>query len=172
VRALVSAAGGGALLLCTARARMQLMRDALDGLGLRVLVLQLGADLGSLVSDFRDDPDSVLIASRGAFEGVDVRGESLRLVVLDRLPFPHLDDPIIAALGRIGRGWGDESLPRAVMAARQAFGRLIRSTDDRGVIALLDGRALTRSYGAEFVQEPFTTNLADVEAFFADGAAA
>ncbi len=166
VRSLVRAAGGGALLLCTARARMELMREACAGLGLNVL-LHEGGEIGPLVSAFRDDHDSVLIASRSGFEGLDVPGEALRLVVVDRIPFPMPTDPIVNALGRIGRGWQEESLPRAAMALHQASGRLIRTPTDRGVIAVLDGRILTKRYGPQLFA-PDTTDLSVAAGFFAE----
>ncbi len=109
----------------------------------------------------------MLIASRSGFEGLDVPGEALRLVVVDRIPFPVPTDPIVNALGRIGRGWQEESLPRAAMALHQASGRLIRTPTDRGVIAILDGRILTKRYGPRLLV-PDTTDLSVATGFFAE----
>jgi ATP-dependent DNA helicase DinG len=118
---------------------------------------------------------SVLFATASFWEGVDVPGEALSLVVIDRLPFPVPSDPVFAARARLleeagGSSFRDLSLPEAVLTLKQGVGRLIRSHADRGVVALLDPRIVRNRYGRAFLHDlpPFTRtrDLADVEAFF------
>jgi ATP-dependent DNA helicase DinG len=123
---------------------------------------------------------SVLLATQSFWEGVDVPGEALSLVMIDRLPFAVPDDPLTAArITRIREEGGDPfssyQLPRAALALKQGFGRLIRTRRDRGVVALLDGRILRRRYGdlllASLPPEcPRTELLDDVTRFFAEPA--
>ena len=118
----------------------------------------------------------MLLGSASFREGVDVAGEALSVVVIDKLPFAAPDDPVYEArLDAIRRDGGnpfrDEQLPQAVIALKQGVGRLIRSETDRGVLVLCDPRLLSRGYGRLFLDSlpPFrrTRELADVQAFFA-----
>jgi ATP-dependent DNA helicase DinG len=130
-----------------------------------------------LLAQFRDQVDSVLFATATFWQGVDVSGESLSLVVIDKLPFSAPGDPLVEArcerVAREGGDWfADYALPSAVLQLRQGFGRLIRSHDDRGVVAVLDPRLRTRAYGRSFVAAlpscPVVSDLAAVSEFFAE----
>lgn len=128
-----------------------------------------------LLERFRDEIESVLVATATFWQGVDVPGESLSLLVIDKLPFAPPGDPLVQArCERIESEGGDAfaaySLPMAILALRQGFGRLIRSHADRGVVAILDPRLRTRSYGRAFLAGlppcPVVSDLAEVAAFF------
>jgi ATP-dependent DNA helicase DinG len=107
-----------------------------------------------LLEEFRRDASSVLLGSSSFWAGVDVPGESLSVVVLDRLPFPHKEDPVLDVISdQNPRGWFSEySLPRAVVELRQGVGRLIRTTSDVGVVVILDRRIQSKGYGRTFLR--------------------
>jgi ATP-dependent DNA helicase DinG len=117
-----------------------------------VLVQKRGDSVADLVSRFAGDPRSVLLGTLSLWQGVDVPGESCHLVVIDRIPFPRPDDPLVAARSRHaeehgGNGFTAVSVPRAALLLAQGVGRLIRSSTDRGVVAVLDPRLATARYG-------------------------
>ncbi len=129
-----------------------------------------------LLESFKELGNAVLLGTSTFWEGVDVRGDALSLVVIDKLPFAPPDDPIAAAraerLTAEGRNaFRELQLPAAVLALKQGAGRLIRDSEDRGVLALCDPRVRTRSYGRVFLRSlppmPQTSARADVEAFYA-----
>jgi ATP-dependent DNA helicase DinG len=177
LRALVEASGGRALVLCTSWRAVESFSSALTDLPWEVLVQ--GEDTAArLAARFRDEVASVLVATRTFFEGVDVPGESLSLLVLDRLPFPRPDDPLLAERGRRierrgGSKFGEVWLPSAAVSLQQALGRLIRSESDRGVMAVLDRRLADAGYGrhllASLPPAPLTRSIAEVRRFFGDG---
>lgn len=106
-----------------------------------------------LIEEFRRDVSSVLFGTASFWEGVDVQGDALSCVVIDRLPFVTPDDPIMDAISSRQRDWFKRwMLPRAVIAFRQGFGRLIRTVNDRGVVVVLDRRILDKPYGKIFVR--------------------
>ena len=155
IRGLAAITGGRAFVLCTSVRNMVAFRDALSDLPYRLL-LQGERPKHRLLEAFREEP-SVLFATQSFWEGVDVPGEALSLVVIDRLPFAPPGDPVVAArlkaLAEAGRdGFSELSVPAAALALRQGFGRLIRSRSDRGLVAVLDPRLTTRGYGRAFVQ--------------------
>jgi ATP-dependent DNA helicase DinG len=154
---LIDAAGGGAFLLFTSyralgRAEVWLQRCATPG---RVLVQGRGSR-SELLNEFRRDGNAILLGTSSFWQGVDVRGPALRLVVIDKLPFASPGDPLVQArIDAIRRAGGDGftefQLPQAVLALKQGVGRLIRDFDDRGLVVLGDPRLRTRGYGRLFL---------------------
>ena len=134
-----------------------------------------------LLQRFRESGNGVLLGTASFREGVDVAGDALSVVVIDKLPFAAPDDPVFEArLDAIRRAGGnpfrDEQLPQAVIALKQGAGRLIRTETDRGVLVLCDPRLTQKSYGRVFLDSlpplPKTRELADVQGFFAQAAVA
>jgi ATP-dependent DNA helicase DinG len=144
------------------------------------LLVQGEAPRERLLERFRDDVSSVLVATGTFWQGVDIPGEALSLLVIDKLPFQPPDDPLVEArCERITAEGGDwfasYALPSAVLQLRQGFGRLIRSRTDRGVICLLDPRVRTRPYGHVFLDSLPSCRIAEdretVRVFLASGMA-
>ena len=177
----IRASGGRAFVLCTSLRAMRRIRELLQekladsGLDLPLLMQGEGSR-SELLERFRYLGNAVLVASQSFWEGVDVRGEALSLVVIDKLPFAPPDDPVLAAridkLRSAGRNpFLDYQLPRAVISMKQGAGRLIRDELDRGVLMICDPRLTGRPYGKAIWRSlpPMrrTRDLADVEAFFA-----
>jgi ATP-dependent DNA helicase DinG len=172
---LVDASKGRALVLCTSWRAVESFAAALAQLPYEVLVQ--GDDVPArLAARFRDEVASVLVATRTFFEGFDVPGESLSLLVLDRLPFPRPDDPLLAERGRRVEAAGASRfsevwLPAAAVSLQQALGRLVRSETDRGVMAVLDRRLADAGYRAGLLASlppaRLTRSVDDVRAFFA-----
>ena len=140
------------------------------------LFVQGEAPRGQLLQQFRDSGHGVLLGTASFREGVDVAGDALSVVVIDKLPFAAPDDPVFEArLDAVRRSGGnpfrDEQLPQAVIALKQGAGRLIRTINDRGVLVLCDSRLTSKSYGRIFLNSlppmPRTREIGDVEAFFA-----
>src|SRR5918999_1642478 len=172
---LVGASRGRALVLCTSWRAVESFAAALAQLPYELLVQ--GDDVPArLAARFRDEVASVLVATRTFFEGFDVPGESLSLLVLDRLPFPRPDDPLLAERGRRVEAAGGSRfsqiwLPAAAVSLQQALGRLVRSETDRGVMAVLDRRLADAGYRtpllASLPPARLTRSLDDVRAFLA-----
>jgi ATP-dependent DNA helicase DinG len=172
---LVDASGGRALVLCTSWRAVESFAAALSQLPYELLVQ--GDDVPArLAARFRDEVASVLVATRTFFEGFDVPGESLSLLVLDRLPFPRPDDPLLAERGRRVEAAGASRfsevwLPAAAVSLQQALGRLVRSETDRGVMAVLDRRLADAGYRSALLGSlppaRLTRSIDDVRAFFA-----
>jgi ATP-dependent DNA helicase DinG len=178
----VRASGGHAFLLFTS---LRAMDRAHERLAARLkseglewpLLLQGSGSKNELLERFRRSPNAILVASQSFWEGVDVKGEQLSVVVIDRLPFNPPDDPVLAAcIERINRAGGnafmDYQLPRAVISLKQGAGRLIRDEADRGTLVICDPRLVDKPYGRRIWRAlpPFrrTRKLADVEAFFGE----
>ena len=124
-----------------------------------------------LLSRFRAIGDAVLVATMSFWEGVDVPGRALRLVVIDKIPFMNPGDPLLEALQeRDPQSFANYSLPKAILDLRQGFGRLIRRRSDRGVVVIFDTRLFTKSYGAEVLSSlpdcRVTRDLGELEKFF------
>ncbi len=152
IERLISAAGGRTLGLFSS---MRAARAATDALRerLNTPVLCQGDDAtGALVRKFADDPETSLFGTLSLWQGVDVPGPSLSLVILDRIPFPRPDDPLLTARQRAvesrgGNGFMTVAANHAALLLAQGTGRLLRSVDDRGVVAILDSRLATARYG-------------------------
>jgi len=156
---LVEAAGGRSFLLFTShRALREAARilEAMPGFARYPLLVQGDAPRESLLKRFRELGNAVLLGTASFWEGVDVRGHALTLVVIDKLPFAAPEDPLLKARlegirRRGGNPFQEFQLPQAVLALKQGFGRLIRDREDFGVVAICDPRLRTRGYGAMFL---------------------
>ena len=152
---------GKAFVLFTSRAMLRKTAEGMAGWfeeqGLRLLVQDKGNSRTRLLKEFKEDRDSVLFGTDSFWQGVDVPGEALSNVILTRLPFSVPDEPLFEArCERIkekgGEPFRELQLPEAILKFRQGVGRLIRSREDRGQIAVLDGRILSRTYGKSFLK--------------------
>jgi ATP-dependent DNA helicase DinG len=166
---------GRAFVLFTSYQQMRLMHDRVSLAIDYPTLLQGTGPRGALLEEFRATPNCVLFATSSFWQGVDVPGEQLSCVIIDRLPFAVPSDPIVDARVQKVRGEGgnpfyDYQVPQAAIALKQGFGRLIRSRSDRGVLVLLDNRVTKQRYGQVFFDSlpdyGFTTKIADVENFF------
>jgi ATP-dependent DNA helicase DinG len=122
-------------------------------LPIKIITQRRGDSVGVLVEKFAQDPTSILLGTMSLWQGVDVPGPSCILVAIDRIPFPRPDDPVMSARAAQidasgGSGFMQVSLPRAALLLAQGTGRLIRSIDDRGVVAILDSRIVNKRYGS------------------------
>src|SRR5215211_5255339 len=172
---ILNATEGRAFVLSTSLAGMQsLFENVWAEIDYPCLV-QGSASKGQLLKRFRETPNAVLFATSSFWQGVDVRGEQLSCVIIDKLPFAVPTDPIVAARQRYiedtgGSSFYQYSVPQAIIALKQGLGRLIRSTTDRGVIAILDTRLRTKSYGRDFLNSlprtRITGDLIDVANIF------
>ena len=176
----LQASGGRAFFLCTSLRAMrrahELLQERLERAGLELpLLIQGEGSKNELLERFRRLGNAILVGSQSFWEGVDVRGEALSLVVIDKLPFAPPDDPVLSA--RIDRmkaegrnAFMDYQLPRAVINVKQGAGRLIRDETDRGVLMICDPRLISKPYGKRIWRSlpPMrrTRELDDVLAFF------
>ena len=178
------AAGGGAFFLCTSLRAMrrthELIKARLEDEGIDMPLLMQGeGSKNDLLQRFRHLGNAILVGSQSFWEGVDVRGEALSLVVIDKIPFAPPDDPVLSArieqMKQQGRNaFMEYQLPRAVINVKQGAGRLIRDESDRGVLMICDPRLLSKPYGRRIWQSlpPMkrTKELSDVINFFAQKA--
>ncbi|UMR33444.1 ATP-dependent DNA helicase [Massilia sp. MB5] len=177
---IIEAAGGRTFLLCTTlravKRAAERLRDEFDQRGWNFpLFVQGDRGRTELLDQFRKAGNGVLIGSQSFWEGVDVRGEALSLVIIDKLPFAPPDDPVLAARIEVMEkqglnGFMHHTLPEAIINLKQGAGRLIRDESDRGVLMLCDPRVISKPYGRRIWQSlpPFkrTREAADVIAFF------
>ena len=178
VERLVRASRGRAFVLCTSTRRAGQLYDLLKPHLPYTCYRQGMAPRNQLLEMFRNHPDgAVLFATRSFWAGVDIPGEALSLVIIDKLPFAPYQDPVVAHRGRrIRKAGGDPFveylLPEAVLALKQGVGRLIRAETDRGVMAILDSRLLTKRYGSQVIaslpRARQTHRFEDVVAFFGE----
>ncbi len=175
---LINITKGHAFVLCTSNYSMNALYEAVS---MRVnfpCLLQGSMSKNGLLERFKSTKNAVLFATSSFWQGVDVRGEQLSCVIIDKLPFAVPSDPIVAARTKFidengGKSFFDYSVPQAVISLKQGIGRLIRSKTDKGVIALLDTRLRTKSYGKDFLNSlpktKITSELKDVAAMFDGG---
>src|SRR5512147_1608930 len=175
IRRLLEITQGRAFCLFTSYAQMHDIHDRLLAELAYPVMIQGQAPKNALLEEFRATPNAVLFATASFWQGVDVQGEQLSCVIIDRLPFAVPGDPVVAARIRAideegGNAFFDYQVPAAVITLKQGFGRLIRSLQDRGVLALLDNRILKQRYGQVFLESlpnyRTTTEITEVERFF------
>jgi ATP-dependent DNA helicase DinG len=166
---------GRAFCLFTSYSQMRALYERLLPVLDFPILLHGTAPRKALLEEFRTTPNAVLFGTSSFWQGVDVQGEALSCVIIDKLPFAVPSDPVVQARMKAieeegGKPFFDYQVPEAVLTLKQGFGRLIRSLEDRGVLVLLDPRIRTQRYGQIFLQSlpPYrmTANIADVEKFF------
>ena len=178
IRKLLEITRGRAFVLFTSYAQMHDVYQRLLGEVDFPMLRQGDAPKSSLLEEFRLTPNAVLFATSSFWQGVDVQGEQLSCVIIDRLPFAVPSDPVVAARVKAidadgGNAFFQYQVPAAVITLKQGFGRLIRSLHDRGLLVLLDNRILKKQYGRVFIDSlpnyKKTTDLRIVEQFFGVG---
>jgi ATP-dependent DNA helicase DinG len=178
IRKLLEVTRGRAFVLFTSYAQMNEIYQRLLGLLEFPMLRQGDAPKSALLEEFRLTPNAVLFATSSFWQGVDVQGEQLSCVIIDRLPFAVPSDPVVAARVKAidadgGNAFFQYQVPSAVITLKQGFGRLIRSLHDRGLLVLLDNRILKKQYGRVFIESlpnyKKTTDMRVVEEFFGFG---
>jgi ATP-dependent DNA helicase DinG len=179
IRRLLEITRGRAFVLFTSYAQMNDIYDRLLGVLEYPMLRQGDAPKSALLDEFRLTPNAVLFATSSFWQGVDVQGDQLSCVIIDRLPFAVPTDPVVAARVKAvdadgGNAFFQYQVPSAVISLKQGFGRLIRSLHDRGLLVLLDNRILKKQYGRVFIESlpnyKKTTEIRVVEEFFGVGA--
>jgi len=163
---------GHAFVLCTSNQSMSALYELVSSRVNYPCFVQGSMSKAGLLERFRETANAVLFATASFWQGVDVQGDQLSCVIIDKLPFAVPSDPIVAARSRFidengGRSFFEYSVPQAVISLKQGIGRLIRSRTDRGIIEILDPRLKTKGYGRDFLQSlprmPIISDLADAE---------
>ena len=175
IRSLLDASHGRAFVLFTSFQNLRATKRAFEGNLPYPLLVHGDAPRGELLERFRETPGAVLLGTSSFWEGVDVMGEQLSCVIVDKLPFAVPGDPLVSARIDLvastgGNGFADYQVPMAILSLKQGFGRLIRSKSDRGVVAILDSRVANKGYGRRFLSSlpPYrlTYDRRDVVRFF------
>jgi len=175
IRRILDITKGRAFCLFTSYSQMRDLYERLLPVLDWPILLHGTAPRKALLEEFRNTPNAVLFGTSSFWQGVDVQGEALSCVIIDRLPFAVPNDPVVQARMKAieeagGKPFFEYQVPEAVLTLKQGFGRLIRSLEDRGVLVLLDPRMRTMRYGRTFVASlpPYrmTTDITDVEKFF------
>jgi ATP-dependent DNA helicase DinG len=168
---------GHAFVLCTSNYSMNALYELVS---MRVnfpCFVQGSISKAGILEQFRQTPNAVLFATSSFWQGVDVQGEQLSCVIIDKLPFAVPSDPVVAARTRFiddngGKSFFEYSVPNAIITLKQGIGRLIRSKTDKGVIAILDSRLRTKGYGKDFLNSlpkaKITGELSDISNIFLD----
>jgi ATP-dependent DNA helicase DinG len=176
IAAILNASQGRAFVLCTSYSQMKALREMVEFKVDFPILMQGEGSRSGVLDKFRSTPNAVLFATSSFWQGVDVRGEALSCVIIDKLPFAVPSDPVIGARQRYidshgGNSFNGYSVPSAIIALKQGLGRLIRSATDRGVLSILDPRIVTKGYGQQFLKSlppsRLTRKIEDVERFFA-----
>jgi ATP-dependent DNA helicase DinG len=172
---ILNASRGRAFVLCTSYSQMEALREMVEFKIDFPILMQGEGSRSGILDKFRSTPNAVLFATSSFWQGVDVRGEALSCVIIDKLPFAVPSDPVIGARQRYidnhgGNSFNSYSVPAAIIALKQGLGRLIRSATDRGVLSILDPRIVTKGYGQQFLKSlppsRITRKIEDVESFF------
>jgi ATP-dependent DNA helicase DinG len=175
IRRVLEITHGRAFCLFTSYSQMRDLYERLLPVLDYPILLHGTAPRNALLQEFRETPNAVLFGTASFWQGVDVQGEALSCVIIDRLPFAVPNDPVVAARMKFiedsgGKPFFEYQVPSAVIALKQGFGRLIRSLEDRGVLVLLDPRIRQKRYGQTFLESlpPYrlTSTITDVQAFF------
>lgn len=166
---------GRAFVLCTSNLGMKALFELVSMRTGYPCMVQGSTSKTALLEWFRETPNAVLFATSSFWQGVDVRGDQLSCVIIDKLPFAVPSDPVVAARSRFldesgGNSFFDYSVPQAIITLKQGIGRLIRSKTDSGVVAILDARLRTKGYGKDFLKSfpdmEVVDDLASVATFF------
>jgi ATP-dependent DNA helicase DinG len=174
---ILNASRGRAFVLCTSYSQMEALREMVEFKIDFPILMQGEGSRSGILDKFRSTPNAVLFATSSFWQGVDVRGEALSCVIIDKLPFAVPSDPVIGARQRYidnhgGNSFNSYSVPSAIITLKQGLGRLIRSASDRGVLSILDPRIITKGYGQQFRKSlppsRVTRKIEDVESFFSN----
>ena len=179
IESLLEISKGRAFLLFTSYAELRRVEEALHARARHPLLVQGAMPKARLLDEFRRRKGAVLLGAASFWHGVDVAGDALSLVVIDRIPFDVPSDPLVAArIARIkalgGEPFDEYQVPAAAIELKQGLGRLIRNRSDRGILAVLDSRLRTRGYGRTLLASippfPVVTDIEQARRFFEDGA--